>query len=104
ADSPTSARVEVHAASLAKGPGTSALGVTATLPTSARQDTAIDVHISGSGFPPGAAASWALAGDTTKVHVQSTKFVNQGQLVARLLVPVAAPVASDDGGVRLVGG
>jgi hypothetical protein len=104
ADSPTSARVEVHAASLAKGAGTSALGVTATLPTSARQDTTLDVNIYGSGFTSGAAASWSLAGDTTKVHVQSTKFVNQGQLVARLLVPAAAPVASYDVVVMLIGG
>jgi len=104
ADSPTSARVEVHAASLAKGAGTSALGVTATLPTSARQDTTLDVNIYGSGFTSGAAATWSLAGDTTKVHVQSTKFVNQGQLVARLLVPAAAPVASYDVVVMLIGG
>jgi hypothetical protein len=104
ADSPTSARVEVHAASLAKGAGTTALGVTATLPTSARQDTTLDVNIYGSGFTSGAAATWSLAGDTTKVHVQSTKFVNQGQLVARLLVPAAAPVASYDVVVMLIGG
>ena len=103
-DSPMSARVEVRAASLGKAAGTSALGVTSTLPTSARQDTTVDVNIYGSGFTSGAAATWSLAGDTTKVHVQSTKFVNQGQLLARLLVPAAAPVASYDVVVMLIGG
>ena len=103
-DSPTTARVEVHGVSLGKGAGTNALGVTSTLPTSARQDTTLDVNIYGSGFTSGAAATWSLAGDTTKVHVQSTKFVNQGQLIARLLVPAAAPVASYDVVVMLIGG
>lgn len=103
-DSPMSARVEVRAASLGKGGGTSGLGVTSTAPTSARQDTTVDVNIYGSGFTSGAAATWSLAGDTTKVHVQSTKFVSQGQLVARLLVPAAAPVASYDVVVMLIGG
>ena len=103
-DSPTTARVEVRAASFGKGTGTATLGVTSTLPTSARQDTTVDVNIYGSGFAAGAAATWSLAGDTTKVHVQSTKFVNQGQLVARLLVPAAAPVSSYDVVVMLIGG
>jgi len=103
-ESPTTTRVEVRAASLGKAAGTNSLGVTSTLPTSARQDTTVDVNIYGSGFTSGAAATWSLAGDTTKVHVQSTKFVNQGQLVARLLVPAAAPIASYDVVVMLIGG
>lgn len=104
ADSPTGARVEVRAVSLGKTSGSSTLAVTSTAPTSARQDTTVDVNIYGSGFTSGAAATWSLAGDTTKVHVQSTKFVNQGQLTAHLLVPATAPVASYDVVVMLIGG
>jgi hypothetical protein len=104
-DAPTSARVEVRSASLAKGGGsTSTLAVTATAPTSAKQDTTVDVNVYGSGFTSGAAATWSLAGDTTQVHVQSTRFVNSGQLVARIVVPSAAPVASYDVVVTLIGG
>jgi hypothetical protein len=107
-DAPTGARVEVQSASLAKGGGsggsTGALAVTATAPTSAKQDTTVDVTINGSGFTSGATATWSLGGDTTKVHVQSTKFVSSGQLVARIVVPSAAPVASYDVVVTLIGG
>jgi hypothetical protein len=105
ADSPTTARVEIRSASLAKGGGSTApLAVSSTLPTSAKQDTTVDVNIYGTGFSNGAAATWSVAGDTTKVHVQSTKFVNSGQLVARVNVPANAPVASYDVVVMLIGG
>jgi hypothetical protein len=108
ADSATSARVEVRSVSLAKGGGSGGtsgtLAVTSTAPASTRQDTIVDVHVYGSGFTSGAAATWSLAGDTTKVHVQSTKFVSSGQLVARIVVPTNAPVASYDVAVALIGG
>ena len=39
---------------------------------------------------------WSLGGDTTKVHVKSTKYVSSSQLVAQIIVPPTAPVASYD--------
>jgi hypothetical protein len=110
-DAPTSARVTVESVSFAKGGtggggggGTTAPTVGSLLPTSAAQDTTIDVTIYGTGFTSGAAATWSLAGDTTKVHVKSTRFVSSGQLIARVVVPVDAPVASYDVVVSLIGG
>jgi hypothetical protein len=105
ADSATSARVEIRSVSLAKGGGTSGtLAVTSTAPTSAKQDTTVDVNVYGSGFSNGAAATWSLAGDTTQVHVSSTKYVSSTQLVARVVVPAGAPIASYDVVVMLIGG
>src|SRR5688572_16853057 len=102
ADAPTSAAVVVESASLAKGgPGGSSGGgstvaptVGSVAPTAAAQDTILDVDIFGSGFTNGAAATWSLAGDTTRVHVKSTRFVSSTQLTARIEVPSTAPVAS----------
>lgn len=90
-------------ASLAKGGGGAGgpLTVTSTSPASAPQDTTLDVVVNGSGFERGAKASWALAGDTTKVHVVATRFVSASQLVATVLVPAGAPVASYDVQVTL---
>jgi hypothetical protein len=109
-DAPTSARVVVRSASLAKGGGSGggtggvAPTVGSVAPTSAVQDTTIDVNVFGSGFTSGATATWSLGGDTTKVHVKSTRFVSSSQLVARIVVPVTAPVASYDVVVMLIGG
>ena len=108
-DAPTSSAVVVESASLAKGGGggggsTTAPTVGSVAPTEAAQDTTIDVNIFGSGFTNGAAATWSLAGDTTKVHVKSTKFVSSTQLQARIIVPANAPVASYDVVVMLIGG
>ena len=107
-DSPTSAGVVVRGASLAKGPGGGSTGASPTVgsvaPTAAAQDTTLDVNIFGTGFTTGASAAWSLAGDTTKVHVKSTRFVSSGQLVARITVPATAPIASYDVVVMLVGG
>lgn len=107
-DSPTSAPVIVESASFAKGGpgggGSTAPTVGSVAPTAAAQDTTIDVNIFGAGFTNGAAATWSLNGDTTKVHVKSTKFVSSTQLVARISVPVDAPVARYDVVVMLIGG
>jgi hypothetical protein len=109
-DGPTSARVVVQSASLAKGGGSgggsggAAPTVGSVAPTSTVQDTTIDVNVFGSGFTSGAVATWSLGGDTTKVHVKSTRFVSSSQLVARIVVPVTAPVASYDVVVMLIGG
>ena len=86
------------------GSGSTSLAVTSTSPAQAPQDTALDVTINGSGFTSGAKATWSLNGDTTLVHVQSTKYVSSAQLVAHLLVPGTAPVASYDVQVTLTSG
>src|SRR5262249_17958738 len=57
-----------------------------------------------SGFTTGARAVWALNGDTTLVHVKTTKRVNDTLLVATIIIPAAAPTASYDIQVLLVGG
>lgn len=84
--------------------GTTTLAVTSASPTQAPQDTILDVTITGSGFTAGAQATWSLNGDTTLVHVQSTKVVSSTQLVAHLLVPGTAPVAAYDVEVTLTSG
>ena len=86
------------------GSGSASLAVTSTAPASAAQDTTLDVTIYGSGFTTGAKATWSLNGDTTLVHVKSTKVVSSSQLVATVNVPLTAPVASYDVNVMLVGG
>jgi hypothetical protein len=104
-DAPTSSDVDLRSPSYAKGGGGSGGGgggtgaapsVNAVAPSSAVQDTTIDVTISGSGFTSGARAVWSLQGDTSLVHVKSTKYVSSTQLVAQILVPATAPVASYD--------
>lgn len=96
------------AASAAKtgggGTGTTALTVTATSPTSAPQDTTLDVTITGTGFTTGAKATWSLNGDTTLVHVKTTRVASSTQLVATVIVPAGTPTASYDVDVTLVGG
>jgi hypothetical protein len=103
-DSPTSMRVPDRV-SLGKGGGGSGdPTVTSTDPVSASQDTTLDVTVLGSGFTTGAKATWSLGGDTTQVHVQSTKVVSSGKIVAHIQVPASAPVASYDVVVTLSDG
>ena len=78
--------------------------MTAANPAQAPQDTTLDVTVTGTGFTTGARAVWALNGDTTLVHVKSTKRVSDTQLVASLIIPANAPTASYDIQVYLVGG
>jgi hypothetical protein len=91
-------------ASLGKSPGTTTLAVTSASPSSAPQDTVLDVVVNGSGFERGASARWSLAGDTSLVHVVSTTYVSAGQLKVRLQVPANAPVSTYDVVVYLVTG
>jgi hypothetical protein len=110
-DSPTGT-LPVGEVGLAKGGGSGGGGggggvaptVTATDPTSAVRDTTIDVTIMGSGYTNGAKATWSLAGDTSLVHVKSTKVVASDRIVARIEVPASAPVASYDVEVTLTNG
>lgn len=84
--------------------GTGDVIVTATSPSTAPQDTTLDVAISGSGFGTGARAVWSLNGDTSLVHVKSTRVVSATQLVATIIVPITAPVAQYSVEVALPGG
>jgi hypothetical protein len=110
-DAPTGTR-PLDVVSLAKGGGGGGGGssggvaptVTSTDPPSTVRDTTIDVAVFGTGFTTGAKATWSLAGDTTQVHVKSTKVVSSSQLIARIVVPATAPVASYDVEVTLSSG
>jgi len=68
------------------------------------RDTTIDVSVFGTGFTTGAKATWSLAGDTTQVHVKSTKVVSSDKLIARIQVPATAPLTSYDVEVTLSNG
>lgn len=108
ADAPTSIR-PLDGLSLAKGGSGSGGGgaaptVTATDPAFTVRDTTLDVTVFGTGFTTGAKATWSVAGDTSQVHVKSTKVVSSTQLVARIAVPAGAAVASYDVEVTLSNG
>src|SRR5215218_2616750 len=85
---PTGASAEEPLAAKAAGggPGAASVAVTSTDPAAAPFDTTLDVSVYGTGFTTGARAVWSLAGDTTKVHVLSTKLVSSGRLVARIQI------------------
>jgi hypothetical protein len=78
--------------------------VTATDPAATVRDTMIDVTVFGSGFTTGAKATWSLAGDTSLVHVKSTKVVASDRLIARVEVPATAPIGAYDVEVTLSNG
>ena len=109
ADSPTKPEIDLAGPSFAKGgPGGGGSGggggavvVQTVNPPSAVRDTTINVTITGSGFASGARAVWSVGGDTSQVHVKSTKFVSSTQLVAQVEVPATATVASYDVEVML---
>jgi len=108
-DRPTGLRTPSDRPSAGKGgpqggAGSGTLTVTAANPSQATQDTTLDVSVTGTGFTTGAKAVWALNGDTTLVHVKSTKRVSDTQLVASIVIPANAPVAAYDVQVFLVGG
>jgi hypothetical protein len=103
-DAPTRIAAPTDAPLAGRGGGgtsTTAPTVTSVDPPQAPQDTTLDVTINGSGFTTGARAAWSLGGDTTQVHVLSTKVVSAGRLVARITVPSTAPLASYDVEVML---
>lgn len=86
------------------GGGSTAVVVSAATPAVAARDTVIEVQIDGSGFAKGAKAKWSFAGDTTRVHVLSTSYVNSSRLKALVQVPADAPTGSYDVEVYLDGG
>ena len=73
---PGPAPVLPTAPNLGKAP-TSGPAVSAAAPAYGRQgETGEDVTITGSGFAPGAVATWSRNGDTSKVSVRSTRYVS----------------------------
>jgi probable HAF family extracellular repeat protein len=80
------------AAKPASGPSVSA----ATPPYGRQGETGEEVTITGSGFAPGAVATWSRGGDTTKVVVTNTQFVSSTQLVATIDIAHDAELAFYD--------
>ncbi len=103
-DRPTEPRVD--GVSLAKGGngGGGGLKVRETDPDSAPQDTTLDVRVLGSGFEPGAVATFLLDGVATDgVRTNSTQFVSAKELVANITIAVDAIIDLYDVEVLLAG-
>lgn len=95
ADDPVQPHGLPTAANLKKAP--SGPSVSAAMPPYGRQgETGEEVTITGSGFAPGAAATWIRDGDTTKVTVRSTRYVSATQLVATVDIAPDADLAFYD--------
>jgi uncharacterized membrane protein len=76
---------------------TGGLTVGAALPREATQDTTLDVRILGSGFSRGMVARWAIDSVvTSKVVVNSTRYVSSTELVANITVTSDAPLTEYD--------
>ena len=75
-------------------------------PDSSMQGTTLDVHVFGTGFESGAAATWQLNGvaNPNKVRTNATTVVSSTELVANITIADTANVASWDVQVALVGG
>ena len=81
--------------SLGKAP--SGPSVSAAMPPYGRQgETGEQVTITGSGFAPGAVATWSRGGDTTKVIVRSTQVISSTQVVATIDIAPDADLAFYD--------
>lgn len=79
------------------GKPTSGITVGAALPREATQDTTLDVQILGSGFARGMVARWAIDSVvTSKVVVNSTRYVSSTELVANITVMSDAPLTEYD--------
>ena len=65
--------------------------VTATNPSATLRDTTLDVHVLGSGFDRGSRVDFLLDGiPDPKVRTNSSRYVNQGDLVANVTVAIDA--------------
>lgn len=97
AEAPTSSVDQAPSFAPGAGGGPS---VRSTDPDAGLRNTTIDVRVLGSGFDNGSKAVWALAGDTafatTRVKVNSTRFVKSGELVASITIAADAPLALFD--------
>ncbi|HEX5577047.1 MAG TPA: hypothetical protein VFX40_01670, partial [Gemmatimonadaceae bacterium] len=71
--------------------------VGAAFPREATQDTTLDVRILGSGYSRGMVARWAIDSVvTSKVVVNSTRYVSSTELVANITVASDAPLTEYD--------
>src|SRR3954465_9964728 len=81
---------------------TTTLAVTSATPAFGDQGTTVDVHIHGSGFAAGAAATLLLHGGAdAHVKTNSTTFVSSTELVANVTIAPDAPLAFWDVQVAL---
>ena len=84
-------------AALAKGGGGQDPTVIAVDPTSAPQETTLDIRVLGTGFDNGSTARLLLDGrPVSSVKTNSTRFVSAGELVANVTIALEAPVATYD--------
>jgi hypothetical protein len=91
--------------SYARGSTSGAPTVTSTNPSSATRGTTIDVHVLGSGFDASSKAQWAIGGvPSSKVVVNSTHYVNSGEVVANITIATDADLTLYDVIVSAVGG
>ena len=79
----------------AKPAGVGVVKVDATDPSSAEQETTLDVRVLGSGFDDGSTATWLLAGDPkpNQVKTNSTRFLSSTELEANITIALDATVA-----------
>lgn len=85
-------------AALAKGGGGGVdPTVTAVDPTSAPQETTLDIRVIGTGYDDGSTARLLLDGKpVSTVKTNSTRFVSATELVANVTIALEAPVATYD--------
>jgi hypothetical protein len=106
ADTPTSADASrsLDHGVLAKASGNPT--VSSASPNASSQGTTLDVHVFGTGFTSGAAATWQLGGveNPNKIKTNSTTVVSATELVANITIADTADVASWDVQVALAGG
>jgi len=101
---PTSTERDVSP-SFARGGTSGVPTVTSTSPSSSGRGITLDVRVFGSGFDPSSKAQWAVDGvPTDKVVVNSTRYVNSGEVVANVTVASDADVTLYDVIVSAVGG
>ena len=81
------------------------LSVSSATPPFGDQGATVDVHIFGTGFTPGAKATWLLHGVAdAHVHTNSTTFVSSSELVANITIARDATLACWDVQVALSSG
>ena len=88
------------AARFGKKPGGTSTGaptVTSTLPSSSPRGVTLDVRIFGSGFDAGSKAQWAIDSvPSSKVAVNSTRYVNSGEVIANISIAADADLTLYD--------
>jgi probable HAF family extracellular repeat protein len=101
----TSPNGSIDAAAAGSG---GSITVRSTVPSSSPRDTTVDILVRGTGFDQGSRATWALKGDstyqTTKIHTNSTTFVNSTALIANITIGADAQLALYDLQVLSAGG